>query len=58
MLAGSASGMALLLPLLHPAAAEAAGSAPAHLSGYATCFALGALGIITTLLLTSRFLMS
>lgn len=55
----AAAAFALLLPLADPAAAAAAESAGGHTSSmYWTCVGIGAAGTLTTLLFTSRFLMS
>ena len=55
----AAGALPLLLPLLLPSAADAAGMV--HLpggSGYWLSLGLGAAGVTATLLLTSRFLVS
>ena len=61
--AGSSLAMpaaALLLPLVFPdaAAAAAAGHSPSCTTMYWACVGLGTVGVLTTLLFTSRFLMS
>ena len=56
----AAGALPLLLPLLLPSAADAATALP-HLpevSGYWMALGLGAAGVTTTVLLTSRFLVS
>lgn len=53
----SAGALPLLLPLLLPSAADAADALPT-ISGYWMALGLGAAGVTTTLLLTSRFLVS
>lgn len=56
----AAGTLPLLLPLLLPSAADAATALP-HLpevSGYWMALGLGAAGVTTTVLLTSRFLVS
>ncbi|PRW05802.1 ATP-dependent DNA ligase [Chlorella sorokiniana] len=56
----AAGALPLLLPLLLPSAADAATALP-HLpefNGYWMALGLGGAGVVTTLLLTSRFLMS
>lgn len=52
-----AGALPLLLPLLLPSAADAADALPT-ISGYWMALGLGAAGVTTTLLLTSRFLVS
>lgn len=67
--AGSAAAAALLLPLAHPEAAAAVSDALAAMTAvpgtglacdraYWLCVGLGSTAVLTTLLFTSRFLMS
>lgn len=59
--AAAVSAAALLLPLVHPegAAAAAAALPTEHIQNmYWMSIGMGSLGVVTTLLLTSRFLMS
>lgn len=60
--APTVAAAALLLPALYPSAAAAAAAAElprlAADSPYLACLGLGTAGVITTLLLTSRFLLS
>ncbi|KAL4420058.1 hypothetical protein ABPG77_007497 [Micractinium sp. CCAP 211/92] len=64
LVAGGAAAAALLLPLVHPEAAAASAALGAHATGLASdraywlCMGVGTTAVVTTLLFTSRFLMS